>query len=64
LKILLFGLCNGTCSTREGEKYITFLAEKNEGLRSLGRARRSQECNIKTDFKEIGYEGAYWIHVA
>jgi hypothetical protein len=37
---------------------------KPEGKRSLGRPRRRWFNNIKTEFKEIGWEGMEWIHLA
>jgi hypothetical protein len=38
--------------------------EKPEGKRSLGRPRRRWYNNIKTDFKEIGWDGMEWIDLA
>jgi hypothetical protein len=35
-----------------------------EGKRSLGRPRRMWYNNIKTDFKEIEWEGMEWINLA
>jgi hypothetical protein len=37
---------------------VGILVEKLEGNRLLGRLRRRCEDNIKTDLKEIEYEGA------
>jgi hypothetical protein len=37
---------------------------KPEGKRPLGRARLRWENNIKMDFREIGWEGVDWIHLA
>jgi hypothetical protein len=37
---------------------------KLEGKRSLGRPRRRWYNNIKTDFKEIEWEGMEWINLA
>jgi hypothetical protein len=35
-----------------------------EGRRQLGRTRHRWEDNIKMDFREIGWGGMDWIHVA
>ena len=40
------------------------LVGKPEGTRPLGRHRRRWENNIKMDIKDIGWEGADWIHLA
>jgi hypothetical protein len=40
------------------------LARKREGKRPLGRLRRRWEDNIMMDCREIGWEGADWIHQA
>jgi hypothetical protein len=37
---------------------------KPKGKRSLGRPRRTREGGIKMDFREIGWEGVVWIHLA
>jgi hypothetical protein len=37
------------------------LVGRPEGKRPLGRRRRRWEDNIKTDFREIGIDGANWI---
>jgi hypothetical protein len=40
------------------------LVGKPEGKRPLGRSRRRQVDNIKTDLREIGWDGMEWIEVA
>jgi hypothetical protein len=40
------------------------LVGKLEGKGPLGRPRRRWENNIKTDLREIGWEGVDWIHLA
>jgi hypothetical protein len=37
---------------------------KSEGKRPLGSPRRRRVDNIKMDFREIGWGGADWIHLA
>jgi hypothetical protein len=39
------------------------LVGKPEGKRTLVRPRHRWEDNIRMDFKEIGWEGVYWIHL-
>jgi hypothetical protein len=39
------------------------LVGRPEGKRPLGRARRRWEDNIKMDLREIGIDGANWIHL-
>jgi hypothetical protein len=41
-----------------------FCLEKCEARRSLGRPRRRWEDNIRLNFREIGWEGVDWIHLA
>jgi hypothetical protein len=40
------------------------LVGRPEGKRPLGRPRRRWEDNIKLDLREIGIDGANWIHLA
>jgi hypothetical protein len=40
------------------------LVEKPEGKRPLRRFRRRWEDNIRMDFREIGWRGMDWIHLA
>jgi hypothetical protein len=40
------------------------LVGKTEGKRLLGRPRSKWEDNIGMDFREIGWEGVDWIHLA
>jgi hypothetical protein len=42
----------------------SILVGKPEGKRSLGRPRHRREDNIGIDFREIGWEGVDWMHVA
>jgi len=42
----------------------SILVGKPEGKRSLGRPRHRWEDNIGIDFREIGWEGVDWMHVA
>ena len=37
---------------------------ETEGRRPLGKPRRRWEGNIKTGFREVGWEGIYWIDLA
>jgi hypothetical protein len=55
----------GACSNM-GEIRITYkvLVEKHEGKSPLGRGRRSWKDDIRIDFKEMGWEGVEWIHLA
>jgi hypothetical protein len=51
---------------RVGEKRIAYTAfvENPEGTRQLGRQECRWEDNIKTDLKEIGYQGPHRIHLS
>jgi hypothetical protein len=49
------------CKTKVGEEDIV---GKPEGKRPLGRPRRRWEENIKTDLREIGWDGMDWIDLA
>jgi hypothetical protein len=40
------------------------LVGKPEGKRQLGSHNRRWEDNIRTDLREIGWEGVDWIHLA
>jgi hypothetical protein len=40
------------------------LVGKPEGKSSLGRPRHRRKINIRMNRREVGWEGAYWIHVA
>jgi hypothetical protein len=40
------------------------LLGKSEGKRPLGRPRRRWEDGIKLNFREIGWGGVEWIHLA
>ncbi|KAJ4452021.1 hypothetical protein ANN_03535 [Periplaneta americana] len=40
------------------------LVGRPEGKRPLGRPRRRWEDNIKTDLREVGYDGRDWINLA
>jgi hypothetical protein len=55
----------GACSThgdmRNGYK---ILVGEPEGKRPLRRPRHRWEGNIRMDLREIGWEGADWIHLA
>jgi len=53
--------------------YVARLQERNgyksligkpEGKTALGRPKRRWEDNIRMDFKEIGWEGLDWLHLA
>jgi hypothetical protein len=55
----------GTCSTHErDEKLIQTLIGKPEGKIPHGRPRHKWEANIRTDLREIGWEGVDWMHLA
>jgi hypothetical protein len=49
---------------REGRGFHRFLVGRSEGKRPLGRPRLRWEDNIKTDLREIGFDGANWIRLA
>jgi hypothetical protein len=44
--------------------FYRVLVGRPEGKRPLGRPRRRREDNIKLDLREIGIDGANWIHLA
>jgi hypothetical protein len=48
----------------EIEKCIQNLVRQPEGKRALGRPTRRWEDNIRTDVREIVWEGVHWIHLA
>jgi hypothetical protein len=48
----------------EGKGVYRVLVGRPEDKRALGRPRRRWEDNIKMDFREIGFDGANWIHLA
>jgi hypothetical protein len=52
--------------TRVGEKLVSYsvLVGKFEGMRPLGRSRRSWENNIKMDLQEVGCGVMGWIDLA
>jgi hypothetical protein len=47
-----------------GRDVYRVLVGRPEGKSPLGRPRRRCEDNIKTDLREIGIDGANWIHLA
>jgi hypothetical protein len=48
----------------EGKDVYRVLVGRSEGKRPLGRSRHRWEDNIKLDFRELGIDGANWIHLA
>jgi hypothetical protein len=48
----------------EGINVYRVLMGKPEGKRLLERPRHRWEDGIKTDLREIGWEGVEWIHLA
>jgi hypothetical protein len=53
------------CSTNKGKRNTyRILVGKPEGKRPLGRPRRRWVDNIKTDLREIGWDGVDWIDLA
>jgi hypothetical protein len=40
------------------------IAGKSEGKRPLGRPRHRREGNIRIGFRETGWEGVDWMHLA
>jgi hypothetical protein len=46
------------------ENLIRDLVGRPEGKRLLGRPKSRWEDNIKMDLREIGIDGANWIHLA
>jgi hypothetical protein len=56
---------SGVCSTNgENRNAYRLSMGKREGKRPLERPRRRWVDNIKTDLREIGWEGVDWIHMA
>jgi hypothetical protein len=53
----------GTCKMHERDETCIYkvLVGKPEGKRPLRRPRRRWEDDIKTDFKEIVWQGVDWI---
>jgi hypothetical protein len=49
---------------REGRGVYRVLVGRPEGKRPLERPRRRWKDNIRLDFREIGIDGANWIHLA
>jgi hypothetical protein len=52
----------GTCGTYGGGGVYKVLVRRPEGKRPPGRPRRWWEDNINMDLREIGIDGANWIH--
>jgi hypothetical protein len=48
----------------EGRNVYRVLVGKPEGKRPLVRPRHRREDGIKMDFREIGFRGVEWIHLA
>jgi hypothetical protein len=48
----------------EGKCVYKVLVGRPKGKRPLGRLRHKWEDNIKMDLREIGIDGANWIHLA
>jgi hypothetical protein len=48
----------------EGRDVYRVLVGRPEGKKPLERSRRRWEDNIKLDLREIGINGANWIHLA
>jgi hypothetical protein len=48
----------------EGRGVYRVFVGRPECKRPLGRPRRRWEYNIKMDLREIGIDGANWIHLA
>jgi hypothetical protein len=46
----------------EGGGVYRLLVGRPEGKRPLGRPRRRWENNIKMDLRDIGIDGANWLH--
>jgi hypothetical protein len=54
-----------TCGTHgEGGGVYRVLVGRSENKRPLGKPRHRWEDNIKMDLREIGIDGANWIHLA
>jgi hypothetical protein len=49
---------------RKGERYLQGFGWEARRQRPLGRPRCRWEDNIKMDLREIGINGANWIHLA
>jgi hypothetical protein len=50
--------------TGEGRGVYRISVRRLEGKRPLGRPRCRWKYNIKIDLREIGIDGANWIHLA
>jgi hypothetical protein len=50
----------------QGEEWKAYrsLLGKTEGTKPLGRTKEWREGNIEMDFREIGWAGMDWIHMA
>jgi hypothetical protein len=48
----------------EGRGVYRVVVGRPKGKRPLGRPRHKWEDNIKLDLREIGIDGANWIHLA
>jgi hypothetical protein len=54
-----------TCSTNGAKRNARrILVGEPEGNRLLGRSRYRLADNIKTDLREIGWDGMHWINLA
>jgi hypothetical protein len=54
----------GARSTHETRNAYKILIGKTETNRLLGRSRRRWKVNMRTNVKEIGWEGVNWVHLA
>jgi hypothetical protein len=54
---------NDSCHVWDRAAYRVLMG-KPEGKKSLGRSGRRWQNKIKMEFKEIGWDGADWIHLA
>jgi hypothetical protein len=55
--------CADHVARRGGREICTKLWSENLKGRELGRQRHIWEDNIRTDVRELGWEGVDWIHL-
>jgi hypothetical protein len=54
----------GACSKHGRDEKYDILAQKPEGKRPLGRPRHRWEHSMGMGFRELGWVGVDWMHLA